>query len=170
MEVLGGWRLTPKCLAYWGHHKYLLYWISPQEESFFLCVNSVIRFSYYLISSVEKGPFPHILIWHNWTTSNMVLSSLQVSPTTCSLSAQRKVCVGGAPGWLNGSAFAFGPGRDPRVLESSPDQVPCREPAFPSAYVSASLCLSWINKIFKNKKKASERNMSICLIICLLDI
>ena len=34
-----------------------------------------------------------------------------------------------------------------------PYQVPCREPASPSVYVSASLCLSWINKTFKKKKK-----------------
>ena len=34
-----------------------------------------------------------------------------------------------------------------------PHQDPCRKPASPSAYVSASLsvCLSWINKILKKK-------------------
>ena len=41
---------------------------------------------------------------------------------------------------------AFGSGRDPGVLGSSPTWVPRREPASPSAYVSASLSLFLMNK------------------------
>ena len=55
--------------------------------------------------------------------------------------------------WLSGWAFAFDSGGDSGDLGLVPYQVPCREPASPSAYVSASLCLSWINKIKTNKIK-----------------
>ena len=52
------------------------------------------------------------------------------------------------PGWLSGWVSAFASGHDLRVLGS-----PLREPASPFAYVSASLCLSWINKIFWKKAR-----------------
>ena len=55
------------------------------------------------------------------------------------------------PGWLSGWAPAFGSGCDPQSKDRVPHQAPCMEPASPSAYVSASLCVSHekINKIFK---------------------
>ena len=60
----------------------------------------------------------------------------------------------GIPGWLSGLVPAFGPGRDPGVLGSSPALDSCMEPASPpSAYVSASLSLSLVNKIKSFKKK-----------------
>ena len=63
----------------------------------------------------------------------------------------------GIPGWLSSLAPTFSPGRDPRVPGSSPALGSCRDLASPSACVSASLslslsvCVSWINKIFKKK-------------------
>ena len=50
----------------------------------------------------------------------------------------------GMPGWLSGWASAFGSEYDPGILESwdqVPHWVPHGEPASPSAYFSASLCL-----------------------------
>ena len=48
----------------------------------------------------------------------------------------------GIPGWLGGLAPAFGPGRDPGDLGSSPaSRAPCVEPASHSA-VSLALSLS----------------------------
>ena len=41
----------------------------------------------------------------------------------------------------------------PESLDQSSHWAFHRESASPSAYVSASLCLSWINKIFKKRKK-----------------
>ena len=38
-----------------------------------------------------------------------------------------------------------------------PHQTPRREPASPS-YVSASVCVSLMNKIFKNKEKFRQRH------------
>ena len=61
----------------------------------------------------------------------------------------------GIPGWCSGLAPAFGPGRDPGDLGSSPMSDSRRmEPASPSAYVSASLshCVPIINKKRKEKK------------------
>ena len=53
----------------------------------------------------------------------------------------------GIPGWLSGLVPAFGPGRDPGDLGSNPTSgSPCMEPASPSAYVSASLSVSLMNK------------------------
>ena len=53
----------------------------------------------------------------------------------------------GAPGWLSGWASAFG---SQVMILGSWDwvlhQAPCREPALPFAYVSASLCVSLMNK------------------------
>ena len=47
---------------------------------------------------------------------------------------------------MNGSVVehlsAFGSGRDPGVLGTSPYQAPCMDPASPSACVSASLRVS----------------------------
>ena len=48
----------------------------------------------------------------------------------------------GMPWWLSGWASAFGSGYDPEVLGSSPHWALCMEPAPPSAYISASLCVS----------------------------
>ena len=49
----------------------------------------------------------------------------------------------GIPGWRNGLAPAFGPGRDPGDPGSNPTSGSrCMEPASPSACVSASLSLS----------------------------
>ena len=54
----------------------------------------------------------------------------------------------GALGWFSDWASAFSSGHDSRVLGWVPHGVPHGEPASPSAYVSASLCVSpWI----KNK-------------------
>ena len=55
----------------------------------------------------------------------------------------------GIPGWRSGLAPAFGPGHDPGDPGSNPTSGSlCMEPAFPSAYVSASLslCVTIINK------------------------
>ena len=53
----------------------------------------------------------------------------------------------GIPGWRSGLAPAFGPGRDPRDPGSNPTSGSrCMEPASPSAYVSASLSVTIINK------------------------
>ena len=57
------------------------------------------------------------------------------------------------PGWLSGQVSAFGSGHDPTVLGSSPTSGSCREPTFPSACVSASFCVSLINKQRKKKKE-----------------
>ena len=49
----------------------------------------------------------------------------------------------GIPGWRSGLAPAFGPGHDPGDPGSNPMSGSwCMEPASPSAYVSASLCVS----------------------------
>ena len=49
----------------------------------------------------------------------------------------------GIPGWRSGLAPAFGPGRDPGDPGLNPTSGSwCREPASPSACVSASLSLS----------------------------
>ena len=52
--------------------------------------------------------------------------------------------IPGAPGWLSGSASAFGSDHDSEVLGSSPtwDSLLSGEPASPSPCVSASLSLS----------------------------
>ena len=53
----------------------------------------------------------------------------------------------GTPGWLSGWMSAFGSGCDPGVLGSRPTSGSwCMEPASPSAYVSASVCVSLMNK------------------------
>ena len=53
----------------------------------------------------------------------------------------------GIPGWHSGLAPAFGPGRDPGDPGSNPTTGSrCLEPASPSAYVSASLSVTIINK------------------------
>ena len=56
-----------------------------------------------------------------------------------------------AEGHLDGSAVKHLPSAQGVILESGdavPHRGPCMEPASPSAYVSASLCvcLSWIDK------------------------
>ena len=57
-----------------------------------------------------------------------------------------KMLIPGIPGWLRGLAPAFGPGRDPGVLGSSPALGSLHEPASPSACVSASLSVSLMNE------------------------
>ena len=55
----------------------------------------------------------------------------------------------GQLGGLSGGASAFRLGHDPGVPGSRdrvPRQAPCREPASPSARVSASFCVSLMNK------------------------
>ena len=47
---------------------------------------------------------------------------------------------------LSGGASAFGSGYDPRVLGLSLRRAPHREPASPSTYVFASVCVSLMNK------------------------
>ena len=46
---------------------------------------------------------------------------------------------------------------DPVLSSGNSPPPPAREPASPSIYVSASLCLSWINKTFKKKKKKKKK-------------
>ena len=56
--------------------------------------------------------------------------------------------VMGIPGWHSGLAPAFGPGRNPGDLGSSPTSgSQGMEPASPSACVSASLSVTIIKKI-----------------------
>ena len=59
-----------------------------------------------------------------------------------------KVKIMGIPGWLSDSAPAFGLGRDPGVLGSSPVSGSLHGACFSLCCVSASLsvCLTWINK------------------------
>ena len=61
-------------------------------------------------------------------------------------------------GWPSGWVSAFSSGV---ILESQdrvPHQAPCVETASPpSASVSASLCLSWINKYYLKKKKKKKK-------------
>ena len=53
----------------------------------------------------------------------------------------------GIPGWRSGLAPAFVPGHDPRDPGSNPTLGSrCMEPTSPSAYVSASLSVTIINK------------------------
>ena len=53
----------------------------------------------------------------------------------------------GIPGWRSGLVPAFVLGRDPGDPGSNPTSGSwCMEPASPSAYVSASLCVSFVNK------------------------
>ena len=67
----------------------------------------------------------------------------------------------GAPGWLSGWASVLAQVRILGFWDPVLHQVPCRKPTSPSAYVSASLCLSWINRILKKKKEQKlNRNTS----------
>ena len=51
-----------------------------------------------------------------------------------------KILASRMPGWLSGWASAFGSGHDPLgSWDGVLHQAPCREPASPPAYVSASL-------------------------------
>ena len=60
----------------------------------------------------------------------------------------------GTPGWLGGWASAFGSGRDPGVLGLSPTSGSPRGTRFSFCiYVSASLCVSLVNKEMKSLKK-----------------
>ena len=63
----------------------------------------------------------------------------------------------GIPGWRSGLAPAFGPGCNPGDLGLNPTSGSwCMEPAFPSAYVSVSLCVSLMNKQIKSLKKREQ--------------
>ena len=53
-------------------------------------------------------------------------------------------------GYLKARAFTFGSSSDPESWNQVPHQTPQREPASPSAYVSASLCVSLMNKYIKS--------------------
>ena len=63
-------------------------------------------------------------------------------------------------GRLGGSAVKCLPSAQGVILESwdqVPHRAPCMEPASPSAYVSASLCVSFMNKYIKSfKRKRKE--------------
>ena len=72
------------------------------------------------------------------------------------------IFTSGIPGWLSGWASAFGSGRDPRVLGSSPASGSCRESASPLP-VSLFLCLSWINKILKRQKSRADGIFTSCI-------
>ena len=63
-------------------------------------------------------------------------------------------CYIGMPGWLSGWASAFGSGRDPGVLGSSPTSGLPLDTLFLPLPMSLPLCVSheWINKILKKKK------------------
>ena len=56
----------------------------------------------------------------------------------------------------------FGSGRDPGSGDRALHWAPCREPASPSAYVSASLSVSLMNKYLKKKKKKEQLSSSLC--------
>ena len=49
----------------------------------------------------------------------------------------------GTPEWLSSLAPAFAPGCGPRLPDWVPRRAPCREPASPSAWVSASVFKKW---------------------------
>ena len=66
-------------------------------------------------------------------------------------------CLGGSVVERLPLAQGVIPGFWDRVLPLAP----CREPAFPSACVSASLCLSWINKILKKKFLLTDEKYSV---------
>ena len=72
----------------------------------------------------------------------MVLKLESIAGITCGGEMQ----IAGAPGWLHGQAPAFGSDHDPGARDQVPHPVPCREPAFPSACVSASFSVSLLNK------------------------
>ena len=53
----------------------------------------------------------------------------------------------------------------PRSWDQVPHPAPCREPASPSAYVSASLCVSLVDKQIKSlKKKESQEEVERALV------
>ena len=62
-----------------------------------------------------------------------------------------------AAGWPSGLVPPSAQGVILKTWDRVPRQAPCIEPASPSAYVSASVCMcfSWINKIFKKNKDHS---------------
>ena len=64
----------------------------------------------------------------------------------------------GAPGWLSGWVSAFGSGHDPGVLGSTPisGSLAGRLLLPLPMFLPLSLCFSWINKIFKKKKKDEQ--------------
>ena len=68
----------------------------------------------------------------------------------------------GMPRWLSGLVSAFGSGHDPGVLGSVPHQDPCREPASPSAYISAFLCVSLMNKQTNFRGKKTKKTRERC--------
>ncbi|XP_077708803.1 F-box only protein 27 isoform X2 [Canis aureus] len=63
-------------------------------------------------------------------------------------SGKIEICVSDWGTWMAHwlSISAFGSGRDPGSRDGVPHRAPCMEPASPSACVSASLCVSLMNK------------------------
>ena len=94
---------------------------------------------------------------HDWDTQWSLCLFKHVGPAPCFISfnleltsdvgprVELRKSYGGASGWLSVWASAFGSGRDPGVLRSSPASGSPQEACF-SAYVSASLCVSLMNK------------------------
>ena len=72
--------------------------------------------------------------WHGSKEETIFLKKKELKPYVRRESA-------GAPTWLSGGASVFASGRDPRSWERVLHRPPHREPASPSAYVSASLML-----------------------------
>ena len=89
----------------------------------------------------------HVIRWHFW---KITLARVQRRD----IRGDKKGCwVIGMPGWLSSWASVFGSGCDPEIWDWVPYWAPFREPASPSAYVSASLCVfhEWIHKSLKKK-------------------
>ena len=76
---------------------------------------------------------------------------------------QVKVMIRGQPGWLSGLALRSAQGVILETWDPVPCQVPCMEPASPSAFLFLSLCVSheWINKIFKKNVISVITELSI---------
>ena len=95
----------------------------------------------------------------NWETGIVYRKS------DCNLRGYYEECIEieieieGMSGWLSGLAPAFGSGHDPRVPDRVPHRASCAEPTSPSAWVSASLCVSheYINKNLKKKIEWNQK-------------
>ena len=69
-----------------------------------------------------------------------------------------EITEGGQPRWLGGLVPPSAQGVILETWDRVPCRAPCMEPVSTSACVSASLCLSWINKYnpLKKKKEITE--------------